>query len=220
MNTGRIISDTDYAIKPTDSIKDVLNKMAEYRLAHLPVVKEELFLGLVADEALIEHAHDMDSIEHAGIPYIQVHVFYHQHIHDALFFFQIHHLDILPVLDDQHMYVGALTRQDLINALSRSMSVHEPGAIIELEMGNRDNALSHIAHIVESDNAQVLNSNVQTFTDSERLEVTIKINKSDISGILASLTRHDYIVKATYNDESNDDGSRDRFDQLMNYINM
>ncbi|WP_257670250.1 CBS domain-containing protein [Parapedobacter tibetensis] len=220
MNIGQVIADRDYAIIPTDSVRYTLDKMADFQLAQLPVIKDDLFLGLLSYETLAEHANVDDSIEQADVTYQQVHVYDTQHIYDAILFFQIHQVDILPVLDDEHSYLGAVTPLDLIIALSQTMSIHQPGGIVVLEMGHNDNALSHIAHIVESDNAQILNSYVQASSDSSRLEVTIKINKSDISSIVAAFLRHDYTIKATYNDENSHDNSRDRYEQLMNYINM
>ena len=220
MNIGEFIADRDYAINPTDSIQYTLDKMAEFRLAQLPVVKDELFLGLLSHQALSGYPKTSESIQQTDVPYQQIHVYDTQHIYDALLFFQIHQLDILPILDDQHHYLGAVTSLDLISGLNQTMSIHQPGGIIVLEMGHRDNALSHIAHIVESDNAQILNSYVQTFSNSSRLEVTIKVNKSDISAIVAAFLRHDYTVKATNNDENSHDNSHDRYEQLMNFINM
>ncbi|SEK76172.1 CBS domain-containing protein [Parapedobacter koreensis] len=220
MNIGQVIIDRNYAISPSDSIRHALDKMADLRLAQLPLVKSDLFLGLVAYESLAGRPKPDNSIQETDITYQQVHIYDTQHVYDAMLFFQIHQLDLLPVIDDQHNYLGAVTPLDLINALSQAMSIPQPGGIIVLEMGNRDNALSHVAHIVEADNAQILNSYVHAFPDSPRLEVTIKINKSDISSIIAAFLRHDYTIKATYNDENSRDNSHDRYEQLMNYINM
>jgi len=220
MNISEIIKEGNYAINPTDSIRYALDKMADLRLTQLPVVKNGLFLGSVSYEALAGSANTDHRIEHVDIVYQQIHIYGTQHLFDAILFFQIYQLDLLAVVDEQHTYLGAITPLELINTLSQTMSIHQPGGIIVLEMGYRDNALSHIAHIVESDNAQILNSYVQTFSDSSRLEITIKINKSNISSIVSSFLRHDYTVKATYNDESSRDNSRDRYEQLMNYINM
>lgn len=220
MNIGQVITDNNYAISPTDSIRYTLDRMADFRLTQLPVVKDGLFLGSASYEILAGITNTDQSIEHADVVYQQIHIYGTQHIYDALLFFRIYQLDLLTVVDEQHTYLGAVTPLELINTLSQTMSIHQPGGIIVLEMGYRDNALSHIAHIVESDNAQILNSYVQTFSDSSRLEVTIKVNKSNISSIVSSFLRHDYTVKATYNDESSRDNSRDRYEQLMNYINM
>lgn len=220
MNIGQIITAQNYAVSPTDSKRQILDKMADLRLAHLPVVKDDLFLGLITYEALSGRDHMDKSIQQIGMAYEQIQLFDTQHIYDAVLVFQIQQLDLLPVLDEEHNYLGAITPLDLIDALSQTMSIHHPGGIIVLEIGNRDNALSHIAHIVEAENTQILNSYVRMFSDSSRLEVTIKVNKADISSIVAAFLRHDYTVKTTYNDENSRDNSRDRYEQLMNYINM
>jgi|SRR5690606_28908517 CBS domain. len=220
MNIGQVIADRGYAISPSDSVRYTLDRMADFRLVHLPVVKDNLFLGLVSYETLAGLPYPEQRIDEADIPYQQIQIYESQHIYDALLFFQIHQLDVLPIVDQQLSYLDAITPLDLVSALSQVMSIQRPGGIIVLEMGNRDNALSHIAHIVESDNAQILNSYVQALDDSSRLEVTIKVSKSDLSSIVSALVRHEYTVKATYNDENSHDNSRDRYEQLMNYINM
>ncbi|MGV3763390.1 CBS domain-containing protein [Parapedobacter sp.] len=220
MNIGQVITDRNYAVTPTDSKRFVLDKMADLRLAQLPVLKDDAFLGLVSYASLSGREHMDDRLEQLGVTYQQVHLFDTQHIYDAVLFFQLHPIDLLPVLDEGHAYLGALTPLEVIDALGQTMSVNHPGGIIILEMGNRDNALSHIAHIVEAENTQILSSYVRMFADSSRLEVTIKVNTADISSIVAAFLRHDYTVKSTYNDENSRDNSRDRYEQLMNYINM
>jgi len=220
MNIGQVITNSDYAVRPSDSLRYALDRMADLRLTQLPVVNDGDFLGMVSYETLARSADADHLIQESELTYQQIQIFSTQHIYDAILFFQVYQLDLLPVVDEQHHYLGAITPLELIQTLSQTMSIQQPGGIIVLEMGYRDNALSHIAHIVESDNAQILSSYVQTFSDSSRLEVTIKVNKSNISSIVSSFLRHDYTVKATYNDETSHDNSRDRYEQLMNYINM
>jgi len=220
MNIGQVITDHNFAVTPADSKRSALDKMTDLRLVQLPVVKDDAFLGLISYESL-SGAEQLDSrLEQLDVPYQHIHLFDTQHIYDAVLFFQIHATDLLPVLDEAHRYVGELTPLEVIDALGQTMSVNYPGGIIILEMGYRDNALSHIAHIVEAENTQILSSYVRVFADSSRLEVTIKVNTTDISSIVAAFLRHDYTVKSTYNDENSRDNSRDRYEQLMNYINM
>jgi len=81
-------------------------------------------------------------------------------------------------------------------------------------------SLAHMSQIVESDNAQILSSYVRTFPDSTRMEVTLKVNKTDISNIIATFLRYEYDVKATFNHSEHDDGAMDRYASLMNYLNL
>ncbi|HUH32608.1 MAG TPA: hypothetical protein VLZ28_01565, partial [Daejeonella sp.] len=85
---------------------------------------------------------------------------------------------------------------------------------------NRDNSMAHVAQIVESENVQILSSYIRSFPDSTKLELTLKLNRTETSGIVASFLRYDYVVKATFNDQKSDEGSQDRYDQLMNYLDI
>jgi len=73
---------------------------------------------------------------------------------------------------------------------------------------------------VESDNAQIMSSYARTFPDSTRVEITLKLNRTDIGSIVASLSRYNYEVIATFNDVRRYDTSRDRYEQLLNYLNI
>jgi acetoin utilization protein AcuB len=42
----------------------------------------------------------------------------------------------------------------------------------------------------------------------------------DISAIVATFMRYEYEVKATFNHIDDNDNSKDRYDSLMNYLNL
>jgi acetoin utilization protein AcuB len=52
------------------------------------------------------------------------------------------------------------------------------------------------------------------------MEVTLKVNKQDISTIVATFLRYEYDIKATFNHTDDNDNSRDRYNSLMNYLNL
>ena len=52
------------------------------------------------------------------------------------------------------------------------------------------------------------------------LNVTIKVNQVDLSGIIQTLTRYNFDIKATYMDQTPLKSLiDDRFDQFMRYMN-
>jgi hypothetical protein len=73
---------------------------------------------------------------------------------------------------------------------------------------------------VESEGAVILSSFVRSFEGSNRLEVTIKVNSQSIAAILATLERFNYKVMASFNEKQLTDGLRERFDHLMNYLDV
>lgn len=219
MTAGEIISANSYAVRPDDSIRLILDRMAEYKTAQLPVISDQIYTGIVNEEELF----DFDSsalLRHTAATFRPLFVRDGQHIYDALHLFSLHQTDIMPVLDMQNTYTGSIALPDLTSALATLTAADISGGIIVLEIGNRDNALSHIAKIVESANAQVLSSYVRAFPDSTKLEVTLKVNRSEISDIVAAFSRYDYIITHTYNDIRENDAARERYDQLMHYLNM
>ena len=220
MTAGEIISENIYPVKPSDKIRLVLDRMQEYHIAQLPVVKNNQLLGLLNEEDLISLNPEEDKVKSISYDHELNFAYDNQHIYDVIRIFDIHQLDVLPVLTEKYCYVGAITLRDVINNMTLLTGSSESGGIIVLEVNNRDNALSHIAQIVESDNGQIMSSYVHSFPDSTRMEITIKLNRTDISSIVASFLRYDYIVKATYNDIKLHDSSQDRYDQLMNYLDM
>ena len=193
--------------------------MAEFRVSHLPIVNNLEFLGLISDEDLIEASDYNLQIGELSLSLRNAFVDENQHIYDIIRLFYEQKLSIVPVLDSMKNYLGMVSVNTMMEYMATLMSVKEPGGIIILEINNRSNSLAHIAQIVESNNAQILSSYIQSFPDSTRLEITLKLNRTDISAIIASFLRYDYQIKATFNDIKNDSG-QDRYDQLMNYLNI
>ena len=61
---------------------------------------------------------------------------------------------------------------------------------------------------------------ITTVPDSTRMEVTLKINKMDVGPILQTFTRYNYIIKASYTEDSYTESLQDRYNSLMNYLNI
>jgi predicted transcriptional regulator len=220
MIAAQLISDAIPPIKTSDTIQKVEDRMAEFRLNHLPIVNETQFLGLISDEDIIEIPDYDTTVGNINLSLINPFVYEDQHIYEVIRLFYEQKLTAVPVLDSSMNYLGLISINTLTEYFAKITSVAEPGGIIILEISNRNNSLSHIAQIVESNNAQILSSYVDTVVNSTKLEITIKVNKTDISQIIASFLRYDYTVKATFNHLQRDNDSKDRFDSLMNYLSF
>lgn len=220
MFASELISNSIPPLKTSDTVQKSLDRMAEFKLYHLPIVNETQFLGLVAEDDLIEVRDVEQAIGSLSLSILNPFVFEDVHVYDIIRLFNQLHLSVVPVLDYKKNYLGLISINNLLEYTSNIFAVKEYGGIIVLEISNRNNSLSHMAQIVEADNAQILSSYVQSFPDSTRLEVTLKINKTDLSGIIASFERYDYQVKAVFNSTISDNGTEDRFNSFMNYLNV
>lgn len=220
MTAREMISQSILPVRTSDSVQKVLDRMAEFRVSHLPIVNNIQFLGLISEDDLIEVPDYETPVGGLSLSLYNTCVQDDQHIYEVIRMFYQHKLTLVPVMNEKNDYLGVISVNTMVEYMATLTAVREPGGIIVLEISNRDNSLSHIAQVVESDNAQILSSYIRSFPDSTKLEITLKVNKTDISGIVASFNRYDYVVKATYNNTKSDTQTKDRYDQFMNYLDI
>lgn len=220
MFAAEIISDAIPSLRTDDTVQKALDRMNDFKLKHLPVVNEVTLLGLVSEDDLLNIDNHDTLLSDSAVNTLNVFVLSNAHTYDVIRLFSQLKLTVVPVLDQQKNYAGLIPINSMVNAIAEQYAVNEPGGIIVLEISNRDNSLAHIAQIIEADNAQVLSSYVNSFEDSTRLEVTLKVNKTEITSLVASFERYDYLVKEVYNNTQIDDGSQERYDSFMNYLNV
>lgn len=220
MFASELISNSIPPLRTSDAVQTALDRLAEFKLFHLPIVNETQFLGIVTEDELLEIRNPEEPIGSLSLTILNPFVYQDAHVYDVIRVFHQLQLSIVPVLDYKKNYLGIISIQNMLDYTSEIYAVKEPGGIIVLEINNRNNSLSHMAQIVEGDNAQILSSYVQSFPDSTRLEITLKINKTELSGIISSFERYNYVVKAVFNGTMTDDGTEDRYNSLMNYLNV
>jgi hypothetical protein len=143
-----------------------------------------------------------------------------QHIFDVIRIIDAMKLTLLPVLDEKKHYLGSITLTTLCHNISDLMALNNPGGIIILEINDKDYLLTEIAQIVESNDAKVLGMYITTFPDSTRIEVTLKINRIDVGPVLQTFIRYNYTIKASFSEDSYSESLKERYNSLMNYLNI
>jgi wobble nucleotide-excising tRNase len=81
-----------------------------------------------------------------------------------------------------------------------------------------DYSMAKIGQIVEGNNAKILSSYIMSSADSTKIEVTLKINQIELSSIIRTFERYDFVVKASFQKSDVDDDMQQRFDSLMNFL--
>ncbi|MBP8096989.1 MAG: CBS domain-containing protein, partial [Saprospiraceae bacterium] len=128
-------------------------------------------------------------------------------------------LTAIAVLDDQKKYLGTIVRSELFEYYRKSFAWSEPGSIIVLELSEAQYSLSEISHIIEAEQAMILSSIISRPTETTIL-LTIKVNKLDVSRILAALRRYDYEVSASFSEDEVGDNFKERYDAFMRYLDV
>lgn len=219
MRAKDILSNMVMPLKPTDPGSLALSWMEDFGVTHLPVVDNKQFLGLIKN-ADIYSLDDLDESVNANkLPLMQSFVYHDVHLYEVLRHAANEDLSLVPVLDRHDQYLGAVTTQELIRAVAGFTSLTQPGGILVLEINAQQYALSEISRIVESNDAKVLSTAITSSKNSTQLEVTLKLNVMDLSSIIQTFNRYDYIVKASFAEESQYDSLlSERFESLMKFL--
>ncbi len=220
MTAKDLISTSIIPLKTSDTGQNALNRMEDIKVFHLPIVNNEEFLGLISQADIEDLNIPDEALGNHNLSLLRPFIYHDQNIFEIIRLFSSQKLTLLPVLDRKNNYLGVITLADLVHNFSRLTSAENPGGVIILELNNNDYSLQEIAQIVESNDAKVLGLYVTTFPDSTKIEITIKLNKIDIQPVLQTLYRYKYGVTATFSEEEDDDVLKERFDSLMNYLNI
>lgn len=219
MVVGQLIKDSIPPLRISDTGERAIAWMDVFQVDQLPLLHGKNYLGLISRIALQEQILT-NKISTYELELPHPYVIITQHIYDAFAFSANHEYTVIPVLDEQNKYAGLITAIDLIAGFVEMKSLNEQGSIIVIETRLKDFQLSHIVQVVESNEAKVVNADVHIDTDKDVAEVTLKINRVDLTRVQAAFFRYNYIVKAIYHQVENNDDLQSRFDSLMNYLNI
>lgn len=220
MLISQFLSNADFSIQNADSIQQALEKLQDMLCKELIVLNGDDYIGLVNETILLDAEDEDAPLSSIRINTAPIQLKFNQHPYDALVMATVYNSTIIPVLDQDNKYIGVSTQLDILKAISSIQSQNESGAIIVLATGLHDFSLSQIAHLVESDNCRILNCATKINLESDNIEVTLKVDKSNINALLNSFLRHNYLILETHNTIAAFDDTADRYQQLMNYINI
>lgn len=220
MTARDVITDEIPPLIHTDSGEKALRWMEEFKVSHLPVLKNGNFVGLISETEILDRKDLTQTLDvlfdHLPRPYVADTA----HVFEVLAKMAEHRISVLPVLDQQENYIGCTSVHQLMCLIANTGSIKETGGIIVLEMNRVDYSMAKIAQIVESDNARILSSFIMSSPDSTKIEVTLKISEIDLGRIIRSFERYDITVKASFQRGAEQDDMQFRYDALMNYLNM
>ena len=219
MQANTLISSSIKSIHPVEDGNKALEMMDQFRIHHLAIVKNNFYLGVISDKEIMSWNSEDDSIEehlnNLAAPYVK----YNQHLFDIIEVLEKNNLSIVPVLDEKNHYLGVITSRKLLYSIAKSATIQSPGGVIVLEMPDHDYSLTEIASIVESNNTKILSSYIISKPNSTNIEVTIKLNKQEVTAIIKDFERHEYKVSASYKDEEADGNYLERYESLMRFLN-
>lgn len=114
------------------------------------------------------------------------------------------------------------TKKSGTECLSHLMPYRPDASTFTIVCRRDDYSAARIAYAIEDCNAHVLNLNVtDTELEGDRIAVSVRVDRTDISSIVRSLQRYDFAVEAdVYTADTVTDTERQRVAELLRYIDM
>ena len=207
-------------IRSSETVEKALNWLDEFKVTHLAVVDGTQYQGLISENILYDAASSDMTIAELNVTLNRPFIYEDRHIYEVMKMVSEMHLSIAPILDISDNYIGLTTLPSLMHLISNTSSISEPGSVIVLELNQNDYSLGHLAQIIEGDDTKILSTYITSSADSTLMEVTIKVNRKNIQGVLQALARYDYVVNASYSEIDYQEDMKDRFESLMKYLDM
>ena len=204
----------------TDTVSKALQLMSDFKMTHLPVVSEDKYLGMIGEDDLLDEENKKIAIEFFKNDFIPASVNSNKHFLNAVTVSNQYQTNVIPVVNETNEFIGTIAGQQLLAALGNFSGANETGAVIVLEMERSSFSISEISRIVESDGAVILHLNITIKPDTALMQVTIHLNKREISFIIAAFERYEYTVSYYSGEQLFKNEIDNNYRHLMNYLDI
>jgi len=202
-----------------DLVSNAIEVMEQFDLHHLPILDGKQFAGLISSDDLLEAdpSEELLSLERY---FLKASVRTGDHVSLALRVRSKFSIDFVPVINEKNEWEGSISADKMLDEISRMMGVSENSSLLVLEINRIDYALGEINRLVESNDAMIMQVNTLQDPLSDIMQVVLRINKEDISDIVATFQRHEYTVIYYYGEESYSNELQSNLSHLLNYLNI
>ena len=219
MLAAQLINTSFPTVHLLDKASFALQLMDDYDVQHLCVVTDEKLVGIVDKNTLL----DIDEtavIATLQDEFITASVHADAHFLAGAKLLSLHELTMLPVVSAAADLLGVITAKHMLAALTSHVGADTRGAVIVLEMEQRQYSFGEIIRLIETNDAYVTQFNTATDPKTGMLLVTIQINRIEVSTIVATFQRYDYSVKYYFGEENYQNELKENYNHLLSYLNM
>jgi acetoin utilization protein AcuB len=220
MLTRELLSQTLPSLHLQDKVYQALLWMNENHVTHLPVVDGDKFIGLISEDDLMQAESDNLPLSSMQQSFSSMSVKEEEHFLKAVQLAADNGLSIVPVVSEDNELRGTVAYNELLKFSSDFMSLSEPGGLIVLELDSNQYSFNEISKLVETNDAQITQLNTSIDPETGLMQVTIRINKPEVSDIVATFQRYEYNVKYFFGEELYTNELRSNYDNLMNFLKI
>jgi CBS domain-containing protein len=206
-------------LHPSDTVGKALELMQDLKVNQWPVVADNIFKGLITEEILLD-ANENEALSNFSFDFLPFFVPAEEHFLSAVRLMTERRLNVLPVTLDENAYAGVILQADLLQQLAAFSGSNVPGGMMVLEMTPLDFSLGEITRLIETNNAEIRQINTQIDAQTGLYRVSIRINRQEISDIIATFQRYDYSIVYFAGEEQFENELQRNYNHLLHYLEM
>ncbi|PXY45547.1 CBS domain-containing protein [Flavobacterium hydrophilum] len=206
------------AIDSQETIASVQDFFADLSFSHFPILENGIFIGSIAsddvetfdtDKAIIDYKYTLERF-FARKSMIWL---------DVLEIFAKNHTNVIPVLDENNIYIGYYEMEDIMKFFQETPFLKEQGGIIIVQKGLLDYSMGQVTQIVESNNGKILGCFISE-ADLENVHITVKIGVGPMNEIIQTFRRYNYEIISEHQEDTYINSLKERSDYLDKYLNI
>ena len=206
------------ALNTTDTIEKAQDKLFDASFSHFPALDSGIYLGCVSTI-------DLESFDDAKLVSDYRYTLEGFYVRDTTIWLDVlevfakNHTNLVPVLDENNVYLGYYEIEDIIKFFHETPFLKEPGGIIVVEKPILDYSMSEIAQIVESNNGKLLGLFISEST-IDTVQVTLKISIGAINEIIQTFRRYNFEIISDHQEDLYINNLKERSDYLNKYLSI
>lgn len=220
MLNQEILSISISPLHPDDTVLLAREAMNDHHVAHLPVILDDKLLGTISEDSLLNADSENMQLNLLQSSFSGAAVQGVNHILETIHVLNEFNLTLIAVINPDSDYLGSITSIELLKNTGKLVGAGEPGAIVVLELDKVNFSFAEISKLVETNDAQITQLNTYFDAITSTFYITLRINKLEISDIIATFQRYEYKVKYYFGEENYDNELRSNYNHLMNYLSI
>jgi CBS domain-containing protein len=222
MLVGEAVNKNIAVLTIDDSLEQAEKKMDELHVTTLPVIDAETneVVGQIRRrdfEAEINKERPISSME-LEQPTV---IFNNQHLFQAVRKMLENETDLLPVVDNQSFFMGAIQKNQLLGLLVKMLNLTGHGSVITVALRPRDFTIAEIVQLIETEEAKIMGIAVESpDSEHENYEISIKLNLENAGRVASALRRYGYTILTESKIKTQNADLAMRADEFLQYLDM
>ena len=207
------------ACKLSDLAINTLAIMEEYKISEIPIIDDENnFLGILEESIILNMENINESLFFIKRHIKKIFLYSHAHIFQSIQILNSHTLSLIPVIDENHKYIGCIKPYDILISMGLNNYNTQHINFITIILNSKDYSLTEISRLIEENNGQIISTIINK--KDNQLHLHLLIYCVNFNPIKHTFKRYNYDCIEFISNNLTKPNLDDRFESFINYLNI